>query len=51
MENYKLGDIRGGISVTAPMATITKAIASNRIFNIFGSIIFVFVVSGIVFLL
>src|SRR3989339_1401684 len=49
MENYKLGDIRGGISVTAPMATITKAIASNRNFNIYGSIIFVFVVSGIVF--
>ncbi len=49
MENYKLGDIRGGISVTAPMATITKAIASNRNFNIYGSIIFVFVVGGIVF--
>ena len=49
MENYKLGDIRGGISVTAPMATITKAIASNRNFNIYGSIIFVFVVSGVVF--
>ncbi len=49
MENYKLGDIRGGISVTAPMATITKAIASNRNFNIYGSVIFVFVVSGIVF--
>src|SRR3990167_6947898 len=49
MENYKLGDIRGGISVTAPMAAITKAIASNRNFNIYGSIIFVFVVSGIVF--
>lgn len=49
MENYKLGDIRGGISVTAPMATITKAIASNRNFNIYGSVIFVFVVSGVVF--
>ena len=49
MENYKLGDIRGGISVTAPMATITKAIASNRNFNIYGSIIFIFVVSGVVF--
>ncbi len=49
MENYKLGDIRGGISVTAPMATVSKAIISNRNFNIYGSIIFVFVVGGVVF--
>ena len=49
MENYKLGDIRGGISVTAPMATITHAIASNRNYNIYGSVIFVFIVGGIVF--
>ena len=49
MESYKLGDIRGGISVTAPMAAISQAIASNRNFNIYGSIIFVFVVGGVVF--
>ena len=49
MENYKLGDIRGGISVTAPMATITHAIASNRNFNVYGSVIFVFVIGGVVF--
>ena len=49
MENYKLGDIRGGISVTAPMVAVSKAITSNRNFNIFGSAIFVFLVGGVVF--
>src|SRR3990167_4152539 len=49
MENYKLGDIRGGISVTAPMSAVSKAITSNRNFNIFGSAIFVFLVGGVVF--
>ncbi len=49
MENYKLGDIRGGISVTAPMSTIDQAMISNRNFNIAGSVIFVLVIGGIVF--
>ncbi|MEP9410160.1 MAG: DUF3365 domain-containing protein [Candidatus Brocadia sp.] len=49
MENYKIGDIRGGISVTAPMSAVTMAMASNRNFNIVGSIIFVLVIGGIVF--
>lgn len=49
MENYKLGDIRGGISVTAPMSAVTQAMASNRNFNIEGSVIFVLVIGGIVF--
>ncbi|OHB92263.1 MAG: hypothetical protein A2Z57_02755 [Planctomycetes bacterium RIFCSPHIGHO2_12_39_6] len=49
MENYKPGDIRGGISVTAPMVEVSKAITSNRNFNIFGSAIFVFLVGVVVF--
>lgn len=49
MENYKLGDIRGGISVTAPMATVNAAIASNRNFNILGNGIYVLLVGAIVF--
>ncbi|MFN3531892.1 MAG: methyl-accepting chemotaxis protein [Candidatus Brocadia sp.] len=51
MENYKLGDIRGGISVTAPMSAIDQAMASNRNFNIAGSVIFVLVIGGIVFVI
>ena len=49
MENYKLGDIRGGISVTAPMSAITQAVASNRNFNIYDTLIFIFAIGGIVF--
>lgn len=49
MENYKLGDIRGGISVTAPMAAVNAAIASNRNFNIIGNGIYVILIGMIVF--
>ncbi|MEB2308137.1 MAG: methyl-accepting chemotaxis protein [Candidatus Brocadiaceae bacterium] len=49
MENYKLGDIRGGISVMAPMDTINSAIASNRNFNILGNGVYVILVGTIVF--
>ncbi len=49
MENYKLGDIRGAISVIAPMSAVNAAIASNRNFNILGNGIYVLLVSGIVF--
>ncbi len=49
MENYKLGDIRGGISVTAPMAAVNTAIASNRNFNIIGNGIYVILIGMIVF--
>ncbi len=49
MENYKLGDIRGGISVMAPMTAVNAAIASNRNFNILGNGIFVILVGTIVF--
>ncbi len=49
MENYKLGDIRGGISVIAPMASVNAAIASNRNFNIFGNGIYVLLVGTVVF--
>ena len=49
MENYKLGDIRGGISVTAPMTAVNAAIASNRNFNILGNGIYVLLVGAIVF--
>lgn len=51
MENYKLGEIRGGISVIAPMSAVYAAIASNRNFNIIGNVIYVLLVSGIVFLI
>ncbi len=34
MENYKLGDIRGGISVAVPMATVRAATASSKYLNI-----------------
>lgn len=51
MENYKLGEIRGGISVIAPMSAVYAAIASNRNFNIIGNGIYVLLVSGIVFLI
>lgn len=51
MENYKLGEIRGGISVIAPMSAVYAAIASNRNFNIIGNAIYVLLVSGIVFLI
>ena len=50
MENYKLGDIRGGISVIAPLATVNAAIASNNYFNIIGNAICVFVIGVVVFL-
>ncbi|MCF6155619.1 MAG: DUF3365 domain-containing protein [Candidatus Brocadia sp.] len=49
MENYKLGDIRGGISVTAPMAAVNAAISSNRNFNIIGNGIYVILIGTIVF--
>lgn len=49
MENYKLEDIRGGISVVAPMAAINTAIASNRNFNLIGNGIYVLLISGVVF--
>ncbi|MDQ1272133.1 MAG: hypothetical protein QG591_763 [Planctomycetota bacterium] len=49
MENYKLGDIRGGISVIAPMSSVNAAIASNRNFNIFGNGIYVLLVGTVVF--
>ncbi|MCC7212553.1 MAG: DUF3365 domain-containing protein [Candidatus Brocadia sp.] len=49
MENYKLGDIRGAISVTAPMTAVNAAIASNRNFSILGNGIYVLLVGTIVF--
>ncbi|MFN3531893.1 MAG: methyl-accepting chemotaxis protein [Candidatus Brocadia sp.] len=49
MENYKLGDIRGGISVMAPMTAVNAAIASNRNFNIVGNGIYVLLIGTIVF--
>lgn len=49
MENYKLGDIRGGISVIAPLATVSAAIASNNYFNIIGNVICVLVIGAVVF--
>lgn len=49
MENYKLGDIRGGISVTAPMSAVNAAIASNKNFNIIGNGIYVILIGMIVF--
>ncbi len=51
MENYKLGEIRGGISVIAPMAAIRTAIASSRNFNIFGNSIYVSLVVVVIFLI
>ncbi|MBF8275560.1 MAG: chemotaxis protein [Candidatus Brocadiaceae bacterium] len=51
MENYKLGEIRGGISVIAPMASVEAAVASNRKFSIWGNGIYVLVVSGVVLLI
>ncbi len=51
MENYKLGEIRGGISVIAPMASVEAAVASNRKFSILGNGIYVLVVSGVVLLI
>lgn len=49
MEGYKLGEIRGGISVVAPMDSINAAIAANRNFSILGNGIFVLLISGVVF--
>ena len=49
MENYKVGDIRGGISVIAPLATVSAAIASNNYFNIIGNVICVLVIGAVVF--
>jgi len=51
MEDYKLGEIRGGISVVAPMASVEAAVASNRKFSIWGNGIYVLVVSGVVLLI
>lgn len=51
MENYKLGDIRGGISVIAPLAAVNAAIASNNYFNIIGNVICVLVIGAVVFLI
>ncbi len=48
MENYKLGEVRGGISIIAPMASVNAAIASNRNFSIMGNGIYVILVSGVV---
>ena len=49
MEGYKLGEIRGGISVVAPMDSINAAIAANRNFSILGNGIYVLLISGVVF--
>jgi methyl-accepting chemotaxis protein len=49
MENYKLGEVRGGISVIAPMGAINAAIVGNRNFNLMGNGIYVLVISGVVF--
>ncbi|TVM00682.1 MAG: hypothetical protein CV087_12890 [Candidatus Brocadia sp. WS118] len=49
MENYKLGDVRGGISVMAPMSSVNAAIAANRNFNLIGNGIYVFLVGTVVF--
>ena len=49
MENYKVGDIRGGISVIAPLATVSAAIASNNYFNIIGNVICVLLIGAVVF--
>jgi len=49
MEGYKLGEIRGGISVVAPMDSIKASIAANRNFNIMGNGIYVLLISGVVF--
>jgi len=49
MEGYKLGEVRGAISVTAPMNSVKAAIASNRDFNIIGNGIYVILISGVVF--
>ncbi|WP_347275706.1 methyl-accepting chemotaxis protein [Candidatus Kuenenia sp.] len=49
MEGYKLGEIRGGISVVAPMDSINAAIAANRNFSIVGNGIYVLLISGVVF--
>lgn len=51
MENYKLGEIRGGISVVAPMASVNSAVTSNRNFSVLGNGIYVVVVSGVVLLI
>ncbi|NUO07339.1 MAG: DUF3365 domain-containing protein [Candidatus Brocadia sp.] len=51
MENYKVGDIRGGISVIVPMSSIYAAIASNRNVNIIGNGIYILVVGTVVFFL
>ena len=49
MENYKLGEIRGGISVIAPMAKVNEAIRENRNFNLAGNGIYILVIGCIVF--
>lgn len=50
MENYKLGEIRGAISVMAPMDNIDAAMALNWKYNIIGNGIYVFLIGGIVFI-
>ena len=49
MENYKLGEIRGGISVIAPMHKVNEAIRANRNFNLAGNGIYILVIGCIVF--
>ncbi|MEK7700306.1 MAG: methyl-accepting chemotaxis protein [Planctomycetota bacterium] len=49
MENYKLGEIRGGISVIAPMSGVNAAIRENRNFNLAGNGIYILVIGCIVF--
>ncbi|HJW85671.1 MAG TPA: methyl-accepting chemotaxis protein [Candidatus Brocadiaceae bacterium] len=49
MENYKLGEIRGGISVIAPMAKVNESIRANRNFNLAGNGIYILVIGCIVF--
>jgi methyl-accepting chemotaxis protein len=49
MENYQVGDIRGGISVVAPMTAIRAAIVSNRNFNLVGNGVYMVLVGVVVF--
>ncbi len=49
MENYKLGEIRGGISVIAPMYKVNESIRANRNFNLAGNGIYILVIGCIVF--
>jgi len=49
MENYKLGEVRGGISVIAPMTSVNAAIRENKHFNMAGNGIYILVIGCIVF--